>query len=64
MPYVDLAPRPAARPDLVLRCNACRQDVGVHGDVDGLNPHTYVCCQCLVERAGDPDPEPILRAVA
>lgn len=64
MPYVDLAPRPEARPDRVLRCNACRADVGIHGDVADIDPHTYLCCECLVERAAKPDPEPNLRLVA
>lgn len=64
MPLVDLRPPQDARPDRVLNCTRCRADVGIHGDTRDLDPHTYLCCQCLIERAHDPDPEPVLRLVA
>lgn len=47
MVVVDLRPARDAKPDRVLRCTRCHADVGVYGDTEDLDPHTYVCCQCM-----------------
>lgn len=43
MTFVDLHERPLAKPDRVLVCTECGHDVGIHGRVDDLDPHTYRC---------------------
>lgn len=64
MPYVDLHERPLAKPDLVLGCTECGQDVGIHGPTADLDPATWRCIECRVAAALGPKVGRNLKAVA